>query len=108
MGEVTCICRECVLAYAGVVGLRVPARTVDTSSSAAAQFAAGVVALVLAAGAGLVHAQGEIVSWGRVLDPPEEISDLLKISAGGSHTLVLESEGSVVGWGSNVFGQNNV
>ena len=32
-------------------------------------------------------------------------NDFVAIAAGGTHSLALKSDGSIVGWGSNYYGQ---
>jgi len=50
---------------------------------------------------------GSIVSWGAIaFDSSEpDANDFVAISAGEGHTLALKSDGSVIGWGANGFGQ---
>ncbi|MHC4702257.1 MAG: hypothetical protein ACYTFQ_16950, partial [Planctomycetota bacterium] len=50
---------------------------------------------------------GSIVSWGRIAFDSVELdaNDFIAISAGHSHTLALKSDGSIIGWGANGYGQ---
>ena len=43
----------------------------------------------------------ECSGFGTILDS----NDFVAISAGWSHSLALKSDGSIVGWGDNIFGQ---
>jgi hypothetical protein len=51
---------------------------------------------------------GTIVGWGAVSNLPAGLSNVLAISAGGDHDLALKSDGTVVAWGQNTFGQCTV
>ena len=47
---------------------------------------------------------GSIISWGAVAFDSKELdaNDFIAIAAGYNHSLALKSDGSIVGWGSNV------
>lgn len=56
-------------------------------------------------------------SYGRVsvagggginLTPPANLTGVIGISAGGYHCMALKSDGTVVGWGDNTYGETNV
>jgi uncharacterized repeat protein (TIGR01451 family) len=47
----------------------------------------------------------EIVGWGIQKTPNAPLTNLTKIAAGGFHSLALKSDGSIVGWGYNFYGQ---
>jgi len=50
---------------------------------------------------------GTIVGWGNsIFDSGElDCNDFVSIAAGGAHSLALKSDGSVVGWGWDYYGQ---
>lgn len=48
---------------------------------------------------------GRIVSWGDQKTPDAPLTNITKIAAGSFHSLALKSEGSIVGWGRNDYGQ---
>jgi hypothetical protein len=48
---------------------------------------------------------GRIVGWGEQATPNQKLSGLTSISAGGYHSLALKSDGTIVGWGWNYYGQ---
>ena len=71
--------------------------------------------LLAAVGVGLCGAPawaqdaGPIVGWGsQVVVPQSELSDLVAVAAGYSHSLALRADASIVAWGYNAFGQCNV
>jgi hypothetical protein len=47
----------------------------------------------------------EILVWGSQKTPNAPLTNLTKIAAGMSHNLALKSDGSIVGWGSNISGE---
>ncbi len=53
-----------------------------------------------------------IVAWGEnfsdQLDVPTGTSNVVAISAGGTHSLALTSDGRLVAWGDNTHGQRNI
>lgn len=51
---------------------------------------------------------GSIAVWGSSSVPPSPNSGFTRIAAGGVHSLGLRSDGSVVAWGDNYYGQANV
>jgi hypothetical protein len=52
---------------------------------------------------------GSIVGWGdRVVVGSGDLKDLVAIECGWKHNLGLKSDGSIVAWGWNRFGQCNV
>lgn len=55
---------------------------------------------------------GSVTGWGYngrgVLDIPQGLSNVKKISAGDIHCLALKTDGSIIGWGDNTFGQIDV
>lgn len=58
--------------------------------------------------AGIAHAkpQGSIYGWGRTkLLNGQTLTQITKIAAGNSHSLVLKADGTIVGLGDNYFGQ---
>ena len=58
---------------------------------------------------GMATAQGEINSWGvQVVVSESALTDLVAIAVGGDHSLGLKSDGTIVAWGSNGYGQCNV
>lgn len=53
---------------------------------------------------------GTVASWGRKFEDsngnaPEGLSNVVAVAAGGSHSLALRSDGTVVGWGWNQSGE---
>ena len=50
---------------------------------------------------------GSIIGWGiRIIDGTEPgRKNHIAIAAGGDHSLALKSDGSIVGWGNNYYGQ---
>src|SRR4030095_9716800 len=73
-----------------------------------------LLSLLFLAFAPLAHAQtnrpsGTVVSWGLQFLPYVEPGTRFTAIAGGwDHTVALKSDGSVVGWGYNLFGQATV
>ena len=54
-----------------------------------------------------VYASGEIVAWGDRKLPDQPLTNLAQI-AGGFHSLGLKTDGSIVAWGGNDYGQLDV
>ncbi|MHC4193887.1 MAG: RCC1 domain-containing protein [Planctomycetota bacterium] len=52
-----------------------------------------------------ICAGGEIVGWGSLKTLDAHLTNVTQIAAGGGHSLVLKSDGSIVGWGRNSDGQ---
>ena len=53
--------------------------------------------------------EGVIVGWGSmVVVPGGDLTDLVAVAGGGSHSLGLKADGSIVAWGRNHYGQTNV
>ncbi len=63
---------------------------------------------------GPVARAGSIISWGSPDDGLQNIpieaegADFVAAAAGNAHSLALKSDGTVVAWGSNAFGQTDV
>ncbi len=61
-------------------------------------------------GTGVVHGQSAwpIVAWGYnedgQCDVPEPNADFVAAAGGGDHSLGLRSDGTIVGWGWNLYG----
>ena len=55
---------------------------------------------------------GTVVSWGEngngQATIPGDLSNVVQVSAGYSHSLALKSDGTVVGWGWNALGQTTI
>ena len=49
--------------------------------------------------------QGHIYGWGKSKLPNETLTNISKIAAGRRHSLALKSDGSIVGWGGDDYGQ---
>ena len=47
----------------------------------------------------------DIIGWGEQKTPNAPLTNITKIAGGGEHSLVLKSDGSIVGWGYNYQGQ---
>ncbi|MCI0499580.1 MAG: hypothetical protein L0Y36_07865 [Planctomycetales bacterium] len=47
----------------------------------------------------------DVIGWGKQKMPNAPLTDLTKISAGRVHSLALTSDGSIVGWGDDSYGQ---
>jgi trimeric autotransporter adhesin len=64
--------------------------------------------LAIAAGASGTVVNWETNGWTPVRLAGSPLSNVVAISAGTSHALALRSDGTVVGWGDNEFGQASV
>ena len=70
----------------------------------------------MAAGLGLFpllgHAAGKVAAWGDNYAGqcllPNGLKNVKAISAGGTHSLALKTDGTVVAWGQNTYGQCDV
>ncbi len=51
---------------------------------------------------------GSVFSWGEVSDVPENLTNAIAIAAGGWHDVALRSDGTVVAWGDDTFGQTDL
>src|SRR5262245_54234235 len=73
-------------------------------------FSVLAVFLALSVSANVAPAQEGVIGWGRkVFDSRwNDIQSAVEVSAGGGHTVVRRSDGSVVAWGDNLDGQCNV
>lgn len=76
---------------------------------------AWLICVICIAGSGVApddaYAQstGNIVGWGaQVVVEPSDLSDLVAVAGGRSHSLGLKSDGTIVAWGRNDFGQCDV
>ena len=66
-------------------------------------------ALVLGTGVASGQSAGSIVGWGsRVILEPSALEGLVAVAGGGSHSLGLKSDGTIVAWGRNHYGQCDV
>ena len=66
---------------------------------------------ILAFGIGTSHGRstGAIIGWGRqVVVDQAALEGLVEVSAGSDHGLGLKSDGTIVAWGINDFGQCEV
>jgi hypothetical protein len=66
---------------------------------------------VLCQGTGAVRAQsiGSLAGWGRhVVVDPSAFDNLASIAAGTQHSLGLKSDGTIIAWGLNDYGQCEV
>lgn len=68
---------------------------------------AGVSAIALGESVGLAVINGTVRAWGfgQAMDVPAGLSGVVKVAAGNSHALALLSNGTVVGWGRNLYGE---
>ena len=56
-------------------------------------------------------ADGTVVQWGKAMRAypvPAQVYNIIAISAGVDHALALRSDGKVLAWGANQYGQINV
>ena len=49
--------------------------------------------------------KSSISNSGGQINVPSELSDVIAIEAGNYHSLALKSDGTIVGWGMNVYEQ---
>ena len=48
---------------------------------------------------------GSITGWGeQIVLPQSDLTDLVAVARGGSHSLGLRSDGSIAAWGYNSYG----
>src|SRR5947209_2585723 len=72
------------------------------------------VVFCFSSGSGLLSCTGgtQVVAWGDnsqgQTNVPPGLTNVIAISGGGLHNLVLKSDGTVVAWGYNCCGQTNV
>lgn len=53
--------------------------------------------------------EGAIVGWGAVPGQvPTGLNNVVQVAAGSNHVVALKSDGTVVAWGANYYGQTNV
>jgi alpha-tubulin suppressor-like RCC1 family protein len=52
--------------------------------------------------------QGKIVGWGSQVVGTDMTGPFLSVAAGTHHSLGLKSDGSIVAWGDDHYGQTNV
>jgi alpha-tubulin suppressor-like RCC1 family protein len=55
-----------------------------------------------------LQADGRVVSWHDTYAIPADLADVVAISAGQTHRLALKTNGTVVAWGWNGYGECNV
>ncbi|NBV64908.1 MAG: hypothetical protein EBR71_10695, partial [Planctomycetes bacterium] len=69
-----------------------------------------VAVLAIVVGAGRqARAEVDLVSWGdQKYDQGDLREPYLQVAAGGSHTVALNNDGTLVAWGRNSEGQCNV
>jgi alpha-tubulin suppressor-like RCC1 family protein len=79
-----------------------------------ASIVVGIV-LLLSAATEICQAASQVVSWGYywigksgIFSPvasPPELPNAIAVAGGAGHSLALQADGTVVGWGDNTFGQ---
>jgi alpha-tubulin suppressor-like RCC1 family protein len=71
--------------------------------------AASLFAVVLLLSANFARAQGGFVTaWGDQTNPPGNPTNVIAVVSGNAHNLALRSDGTVIGWGNNAYGQATV
>lgn len=60
---------------------------------------------LICSGSGAVASEGSIVGWGDVVVGGDLSSGFERVAAGGMHSVGLKSDGSVVAWGYNAWGE---
>ena len=58
-----------------------------------------------------VFSPSSVVVWGNLWNqgtPPDGLTGVVAVAAGNYHTLALKSDGTVVGWGDDTYGQTDV
>lgn len=60
----------------------------------------------------LINTGGRVQAWGNTTlgetNVPPGLTNVMAISAGATHALVLQNNGQIIAWGQNSFGQTNV
>ncbi len=59
-----------------------------------------------------IKSDGQVIAWGDNFygeaSVPNNLTDVISVSAGGPHSLALKSNGTVIAWGYNRFGQTTI
>lgn len=72
-------------------------------------WAASLFTVALLSPAHFARAQGGLVTaWGDQTNPPGNPTNVIAVTSGSAHNLVLRSDGTVVAWGNNAYGQTTV
>src|SRR5262245_42493116 len=78
----------------------------SNSSPRAAAFSVLAFFLALPTATDTALAQQHVIGWGKiVVDSRWHEQSFAEVAAGGSHTVARRSDGSVVAWGRNDYGQ---